>query len=176
MTSPRPPLRLVDSPNRDAGDDVGFDPIDRAPHDLHAPYRELAVVDNEAEPEDVPRAALSPRFAIVALIVFQALAASTYLGKYATLAQGDGQYRFAAGLSVAASACLYLGTLLLALRPGRGRTLFIAAAVGLGLSLPAWGVGYGWTWPMAFGAIVALAGAWFARAEVRPPDDEAAQP
>ena len=60
MTSPRPPLRLVDSPNRDAGDDVGFDPIDRAPHDLHAPYRELAVVDNEAEPED-PRAELVRR-------------------------------------------------------------------------------------------------------------------
>ena len=178
MTSPRPPLRLVDSPSPADGDEPGFEPVERAPHDLHAPYRELAVVDNEAEtePDDAPRTALSPRFAIVTLIVFQALAASTYLGKYTTLAQGDGQYRFAAGLSVVASACLYVGALLLALRPGRGRALFIAAAVGLGLSLPAWGVGYGWSWPMAFGAIVALAGAWFARAEVRPPDDEAAQP
>ena len=181
MTERRPPLRLVGSPpsrdDADAEDDVPLDAVDRAPHDLHPPYRELAVVENgELDEEDVPRSALSPRFAIVALIVFQALAGSTYLDKYAALTHGDDQYKVAACLSVAASACLYVGALLLALRPGRGRALFIAAATGFGLSLPAWGVGYSWSWPIAFGAMLALAGAWFARAEVHPDADSAAQP
>ena len=179
MTAPRPPLRLVDSPSRDDGHDDEFDGVERAPHDLHPPYRELVVVDDDGDeppPEVAPRSALSPRFAIVAGIVFQALAASTFLDKYTALAHGDGQYQFAAALSGAAGACLYVGALLLALRPGRGRTLFILAAVGLGLSLPAWGVGYSWSWPIALGAILALAGAWFARAEVRPDEDAAAQP
>ena len=181
MTSPRPPLRLVGSPEHDTGDDVhdaGFEPVEREQHDFHPTYRELTVVD-DAEPaseEDAPRSALSPRFVVAALVVFQLLAASSFLGKYAALAQGDNQFRFAAALSGLASLCLYVGAILLALRPGRGRTLFIVAAAGFGLSLPAWGVGYGWSWPMAFGAILALAGAWYARAEVRPDDASAAQP
>ena len=183
MTSPRPPLRLVGSPDRandDGADDTGFDAVEREPHDLHPPYHELvemADVD-EAEPaeEDAPRTPLSPRFVVVALVVFQLLAASTYFGKYTALAQGDDQFRFAAALSVPASLCLYVGAILLALRPGRGRVLFIVAAAGFGLSLPAWGVGYGWSWPIAFGAILALAGAWFARAEVQPDEASAAQP
>ena len=146
-------------------------------YDLHAPYRELTVVDDaEGDETEAPRTPLSPRFVIVALIVFQLMAASTFLGKYVALAHGDDQFKFAAALTLPASLCLYVGALLLALRPGRGRWLFIVAAAGFGLSLPAWGVGYGWTWPMAFGAILALAGAWFARAEVRPDADSAAQP
>jgi len=178
VTTPRPPLRLVEAPRPDdAGDDADFAAVDRAPHDLHAPYRELAVVDDDAPAEDEPRRpALSPRFVVAALIVFQALAASTFLGKYAALVHGDDQFKFAAAMSVPASACLYAGALLLALRPGRGRILFIVAACGFGLSLPGWGVGYGWSWPMAFGAMVALAGAWFARPEQRPADDDVAQP
>ena len=181
MTEPRPPLRLVGSPpdrhDADAADDVEFDAVDRAPHDLHEPYRELAVVENGEPPEqDAPRTPLSPRFAIVALTLFQLLAASSFLDKYVALTHGDDQYKVAAFLSVVASLCLYAGALLLALRPGRGRALFIVAAAGLGLSLPAWGVGYSWSWPMAFGAMLGLAGAWFARAEVRPDDASAAQP
>jgi hypothetical protein len=176
MTSPRPPLRLVESPSSD-DDEAGFTPVDRAPHDVHPPYRELVVVDDEAPPEeDAPRPSLSPRFVVVALIVFQALAASTFLGKYVALAHGEDQFKFAAAMSVPSSVCLYIGAVLLALRPGRGRTLFIVAACAFGLSLPGWGVGYGWSWPMAFGAMVALAGAWFARPEVRPDDASAAQP
>ncbi len=178
MTSPRPPLRLVGSPPHDDGDEPGFAPGDREPHDLHPPYREPGVVEAEASTGDdePPRPSLSPRFVVVALIVFQLLAASTFLGKYASLAHGDDQFKFAAAMSLPASACLYVGAILLALRPGRGRALFIVAACGFGLSLPGWGVGYGWSWPMAFGAIVALAGAWFARAEMRPDDASAAQP
>jgi hypothetical protein len=176
MTTPRPPLRLVEAPARD-GDDDGFEPVDRAPHDLHPPYRELTVVDDGTAPEDEPaRPSLSPRFVVVALIVFQALAASTFLGKYAALVHGDDQFKFAAAMSVPASVCLYIGAVLLALRPGRGRALFIVAACAFGLSLPGWGIGYGWSWPMAFGAMIALAGAWFARPEVRPDDESAAQP
>jgi hypothetical protein len=178
MTDPRPPLRLVGSPPTGGhADDAEPDGVERAPHDLHPPYRELAIVDNdEPEADEAPRTALSPRFVIVALIVFQALAASTFLDKYIALTHGDDQYKVAACLGVAASACLYVGALLLALRPGRGRMLFIAAAAGFGLSLPAWGVGYSWSWPIAFGAMLALAGAWFARAEVLPDADSAAQP
>jgi len=182
LTSPRPPLRLVGSPAREEADDgagAGLDPIERAPHDVHAPYRELTVVADAGlapEDEDAPRTPLSPRFVVIALIVFQLLAASTFLGKYVALARGGGQFGFAAGVSVPASLCLYAGALALALRPGRGRALFIAAAAGFGLSLPAWGVGYGWSWPIAFGAILALAGAWFARPEQRRGDDDAAQP
>ena len=180
MTTPRPPLRLVGSPpdrESDDGRDAEFDAVDRAPHDLHEPYRELVVVENDvSEAQDPPRAPLSPRFAIVVAILFQAIAASTFLDKYVALTHGEDQYKVAACLSAAASACLYVGALLLALRPGRGRALFIVAAAGLGLSLPAWGVGYSWSWPIAFGAMLALAGAWFARAEVRPDDDAAAQP
>jgi hypothetical protein len=180
---PRPSLRLVGSPGPDGDgeDDAGFDPVERAPHDLHPPYRELRAVNemDEAEPaseEDAPRTPLSPRFVVVALVVFQLLAASTFLGKYTALAQGEAQFRFAAVMSVLASAGLYLGAILLALRPGRGRWLFIVAAAAFGLSLPAWGVGYGWSWPMAFGAILALAGAWYARPETRPDESSQAQP
>jgi len=181
MSTPRPPLRLVGSPEPEPrpGHDDGFelDAVDRAPHDLHAPYRELTVVEASADDEaEVAHTSLSPRFVVVALIVFQLMAASTFLGKYAALLHGDDQFKFAAALTLPASLCLYVGAILLALRPGRGRVLFIVAAAGFGLSLPAWGVGYGWTWPMAFGAILALAGAWFARAEVRPDADSAAQP
>jgi len=181
MTTPRPPLRLVGSPEGEPQrePDSGFelDAVDRAPHDLHPPYRELTIVENIDDDEaGVARTPLSPRFVIVALIVFQLMAASTFWGKYVALAHGDDQFRFAAGVTAPASLCLYLGAALLALRPGRGRWLFIVAAAGFGLSLPAWGVGYSWTWPMAFGAILALAGAWFARAEVRPDADSAAQP
>ena len=179
MTSPRPPLRLVEPPHRDDDEiyDADFAPAEREPHDLHPPYRELEVVE-DGEPEDAEphRPSLSPRFVVAALIVFQALAASTFLGKYIALVHGDDQFKFAAAMSVPASACLYVGALLLALRPGRGRALFIVAACGFGLSLPGWGVGYGWSWPMAFGAMVALAGAWFARPELRPDDASAAQP
>ena len=177
MTTPRPPLRLVEPPPRDE-DDAGFAPVDRDAHDLHPPYRELTVVaDDAADDDEAPRPALSPRFVVAALIVFQALAASTFLGKYVALAGGgEDQFRFAAAMSVAACACLYAGAVLLALRPGRGRALFVVAACGFGLSLPGWGIGYGWSWPMAFGAMVALAGAWFARAEQRPDDASAAQP
>ena len=181
---PRPSLRLVGSPAPDdAGeDDADFDPIERAPHDLHPPYHEPRVVDEmeQAEPAseaDAPRTPLSPRLVVVALVVFQLLAASTFLGKYGALAQGgEAQFKFAAVMSALASAALYLGAILLALRPGRGRWLFIVAAAAFGLSLPAWGVGYGWSWPMAFGAILALAGAWYARAEVRPDESSQAQP
>jgi len=179
VTTPRPPLRLVEPPRPEgAGDDAGFAPVDRAPHVLHPPYRELTVVENDAPADDDEprRPTLSPRFVVAALIVFQALAASTFLAKYAALVHGDDQFKFAAAMSIPASACLYVGALLLALRPGRGRVLFIVAACGFGLSLPGWGVGYGWSWPMAFGAMVALAGAWFARPEQRPADDDVAQP
>ena len=153
MTSPRPPLRLVES-SPSPGDEQ----------------------ERELDAEEAPRIAFSPRFAIAGLIVVQAIAASTFLDKYIALMHGDDAYKVAACLSVAASACLYVGALLLALRPGRGRILFIVAAAGYGLSLPAWGVGYSWSWPIAFGAMLALAGAWFARAEVRPDADSAAQP
>jgi len=179
MTSPRPPLRLVGAPRRDedvpAGPDVA--PVDRAPHDLHAAEREPTIIDADAPAdEEPPRPPLSPRFVVAALIVFQLLAASTFLGKYAGLARSEDQYRFAAACSGLATLCLVAGGVLLALRPGRGRLLFIAAAAAFGLSLPGWGVGSGWSWPMAFGAILALAGAWFARAEQRPDEASAAQP
>jgi len=177
MTSPRPPLRLVEPPRRDDDDDADFAPVDREPHDIHPPYREPAAVDGaEAADEPAPRTTLSPRFVVAALIVFQALAASTFFGKYAALVHGDDQFKFAAAMSVPASLCLYVGAVALALRPGRGRALFIVAACGFGLSLPGWGVGYGWSWPMAFGAIVALAGAWYARPEARPDPTSGAQP
>ena len=176
-SSPRPPLRLVGSlgHDEDAGDHE-FEPVQRPPHDLHPPYRELAVVESDAEDEDAPRTPLSPRFVIATLIVAQLLAASTFLGKYVALARGDDAYRIAACLSVPAALCLYVGAVLLTLRPGQGRVLFIVAAAGLGLALPFWGVGWSWSWPVAFGAILALAGAWYARPENRPDADAEAQP
>ena len=187
MTSPRPPLRLVGSPDRDATDSAGVDPDEDAvilravagstPADpLRYAQNDGDVHDAEPLEEDAPRTPLSPRFVVVALVVFQLLAASTYLGKYTALAHGDDQFKFAAAMTLPASACLYIGAILLALRPGRGRALFFVAAAGFGLSLPAWGVGYGWSWPIAFGAILALAGAWYARAEARPDPLSDAQP
>ena len=186
MTVPRPPLRLVGSPihDEDAGDHE-FAPVERAPHDLHPEYRELAVVestdasdmfDGEDDLDEEKRTPLSPRFVIATLIVAQLLAASTFLGKYVALVRGDDAYKIAACLSVPATLCLALGAVLLAVRPGRGRALFIVAAGGFGLALPFWGVGWSWSWPIAFGAMLALAGAWFARAEVRPDESSAAQP
>lgn len=197
MTTPRPDrphLRLVGSAPREgderADDGADFDPVDRAPHDLHRAYHELeddAVVDAafaapagagdaEAEPGDAPARLPQPRFVVVALIAFQLLAALGYVSKYVTLARGEDVYGVAALLSVPAALALYVGAVLLALRPGRGRGLFIVAAVGFGLSVPAWGIQYGWTWPMAFGSMLGLAGAWFARPETRPDDADAAQP
>jgi len=192
-----PRLRLVD-PSRpwraDAGDAVqdgesppgsDFDAVDRPAHDLHLPYREpgpvVQVVDTDIDGDTEPAPASPPgtppaRFVVVALIAFQLLAALSLAGKYIELARGGDVYALAALLSAPSSLCLYAGAVLLALRPGRGRALFVVAAVGLGLSLPAWGVAYGWTWPMALGAILGLAGAWYARAEVRPDADAEAQP
>jgi len=181
MDSPRPPLRLVGAPahDEDAGDHE-FIPVERAPHDLHPPYRELSVVeavdDDAADAAESPRTPLSPRFVIVTLIVAQLLAASTFLGKYVALASGDDAYKIAAAFSVPASLCLYVGAVLLALRPGRGRAVFIVAGAGFALALPFWGVGWSWSWPIAFGAILALAGAWFARPETRPDASSDAQP
>jgi hypothetical protein len=181
MSSPRPPLRLVGSPGRDedAGDHE-LAPVEHAPHDLHPEYRELAVVEAEdaeaLDADEAQRTPLSPRFVIATLIVAQLLAASTFLGKYVALVRGDDAYKIAACLSTPASLCLYAGAVLLALRPGRGRALFIVAAAGFALAMPFWGVGWSWSWPMAFGAILAVAGAWFARAEVRPDEASAAQP
>ena len=198
MTSPRPPLRLVGPSDRGAVDGVGDDgneegavlrevagsapagtaivaEVDPATALRHA-QNDGDVHDAEPVEEEPPRTPLSPRFAVVALIVFQLLAATSYLGKYTALAQGDDQFKFAAAMTVPASLCLYVGAILLALRPGRGRALFFVAAAGFGLSLPAWGIGYGWSWPMAFGAILALAGAWYARAEALPDPSSAAQP
>ena len=200
MTSPRPPLRLVGSPDGDARGDhdkeavilrevagssaagaaaiAGVDPATALRYAQDdGEVHELTVVDDAEPPEeDAPRTPLSPRFVVIALVVFQLLAASSYLGKYTALAHGDDQFRFAAAMTLAASACLYIGATLLALRPGRGRALFFVAAAGFGLSLPAWGIGYGWSWPIAFGAILALAGAWYARAAARPDPSSAAQP
>jgi len=204
MTSPRPPLRLVGPTDGDATDEVdvdrrkeavilrevagstpagtettaGVNPATslRYPQDDRERHHLTIIDDAEPSEEDAPRTPLSPRFVVVALVVFQLLAASTYLGKYTALAHGDDQFRFAAAMTVAASACLYVGAALLALRPGRGRALFLAAAAGFGLSLPAWGIGYGWSWPIAFGAILALAGAWYARPAARPDPASAAQP
>jgi hypothetical protein len=188
MTTPRPHLRLVDPSRRGDADEPEFDPVERDVHDLHEPYRELGdagnghvapvvdIGDGTPDESDAPPSALSPRFAVVALIAFQLLVALSYAGKYIDLARGGDVYAVAAILTVPASLCLYIGALLLALRPGRGRALFIVAAVGLGLSLPAWGISYGWTWPMAFGSMLGLAGAWYARAEVRPDEASAAQP
>ena len=62
MTDPRPPLRLVGSPPT-GGHTDGAEPddVERAPHDLHPPYRELVVVDDDEpeadEGEDDPAAA-----------------------------------------------------------------------------------------------------------------------
>jgi hypothetical protein len=189
MTTPRPGshLRLVGGPTSRStdtnADAIEFEPIERDAHDLHPPYRELAeppelalVVDEQEAHAETERAAPSPRFVVVALISFQLLATLNYVGRYVALASGGDVYGVAALLTLPASLCLYAGALLLALRPGRGRVPFIVAAVGLGLSVPAWGVSAGWTWPMAFGAMLALAGAWYARAEVRPAADAEAQP
>ena len=194
-TPPRPHLRLVDGSRRDGDDGVPFDPVDRPVHDLHGAYHELGegpidgddddIVDADfarpagSTPDDAdgtPRTALQPRFVVSALIAFQLMAALGYVGKYVTLARGESVYAVAALLAAPASLCLYAGGLLLAWKPGRGRALFIAAAVGLGLAVPAWGIQYGWTWPMAFGAMLALAGAWYARPEIRPAAHEEAQP
>ena len=190
MSSPTPPprghLRLVDGGRRDDDADGApdFDAVDRPVHDLHGAYHEIdddEIIDADFAgaplvDEDGPKATLSPRFVVVALIAFQLLAALGYGGKYVTLARGGDVYGVAALLSVPGSLCLYVGAALLALRPGRGRALFVVAAVALGLSIPAWGIQYGWSWPMAFGSMMGLAGAWFARPEIRPSDEDAAQP
>ena len=182
MTTPRPPLRLVGGRDRPGDDDADFDSVERAPHDLHLhqPYRELAVVETPDEADvdvEPPRQPLSPRFVVTALVAFQLLGALNYFPKYLAMARsGAEEFVFAAVLSVPASLCLYAGALLLALRPGRGRVPFIVAAVGLGLAVPGWGVSYAWSWPMALGAMLALAGAWYARAEAPRDEDSGAQP
>jgi hypothetical protein len=184
----RPHLRLVEPARREPASGFEFEPVERDAHDLHGAYHELGdeeIVDAEfassahhdgQEDAEAPPKTLSPRFVVVALIAFQLLAALGYAGKYVTLTRGGDVYLVAALLAAPASLCLYAGALLLALRPGRGRALFIVAAVGLGLSIPAWGIQYGWTWPMAFGSMLSLAGAWYARPEVRPDEASAAQP
>jgi hypothetical protein len=185
MTAPRPPLRLVGGRDRarPADDDADFEPVERAPHDLHLhqPYRELAAVeadeDDDLDDAEPPRTPLSPRFVIVALVALQLLGALSYLPKYLALARsGAEEFVFAAVLSVPAMLCLLAGAALLALRPGRGRMLFVVAAVGLGLAVAGWGVSYVWSWPVALGAMLGLAGAWYARAEVPRGDDSGARP
>ncbi len=174
MTPPRPPLRLVDNA-RPAGDA-------NAPGTSPEPPGEDAVIDAEfpagdAVADDPPRTPLPPRFIVLGLIAFQLIGALSYAGKYVDLTRTETVSPAAAILSAPALACLCIGALLLALRPGRGRAWFLAAAVGLGVSIPFWGISYSWTWPVAFGAMLGLAGAWYARAADGPPDETtAAQP
>lgn len=130
--------------------------------------------DGDADP--TPARAPQPRLLVALLIGLQAMAALAYADKYAELARAGGVYGLAAALALPAAIALYAGAVLLLARPGRGRALFFVAAVGLGLSIPAWGVDASWTWPVAFGAMLALAGAWYARAEVHVPEDAEAQP
>ena len=174
MSSPRPHLRLVGPPRGDDGPgDEDHENEDGSPSGLDNDLDS----DADATLDDDPgRAARSARLAVVALVAFQLLAALSYGGKYATLASGGGEYAAAALLAAPAALCLYAGAALLALRPGRGRAWFLVAAVGLGLSIPLWGVSYGWTWPVAFGAMLGLAGAWFARLPAPLHDDEAPPP
>ena len=158
---PRSHLRLVHSSERqDADDDIV---------DARFPAR-----DAEPEVEADATPALSPRFVVIALLAFQALGVLSYLGKYVELSRSGTVSPAAAILSVPAALALYAGALLFALRPGRGRTAFLVAAVGFAVAVPFWGISYSWTWPIAFGSMIGLAGAWYARpaAPPAPPDSE----
>jgi len=188
---PRPHLRLV-RPGAPAGDEPGRggrragggrdrigDDLDDLDDDHGGDVIDAAFRgDGEGDaPDDAPPASrLQPRFVVVVLVALQAMGVLEYGSRYLALAAGGGLYAAAAALSLPAVAALYAGALLLLVRPGRGRALFFVAAVGLGLSVPFWGVDAGWTWPAAFGATIALAGAWYARAEVHVPEEEQAQP
>jgi len=191
MKTPRPPLRLVERAARDdaqgladepdladtpllggagddgrAGDDADFEHVEGT---WHARDPESGETSDDAA---APPRKFSPRFVVLGLIVFQLLVATSYGAKYLELVRSGGVSPAAALLGVPSSLCLYVGASWLALRPGHGRALFLVAAVGLGLSVPVWGVSYGWTWPMAFGAMLGLAGAWYARPESPPEDGE----
>lgn len=127
--------------------------------------------------DEPPAPALSPRFVVIALLAFQALGTLSYLGKYVELTRSGTVSPAAAMLSLPAALALYVGALLLALRPGRGRTPFLVAAVGFGVAVPFWGISYDWTWPIAFGSMIGLAGAWYARPPAAPePDDDETDP
>ncbi|MGN6527306.1 MAG: hypothetical protein ACTHL8_13045 [Burkholderiaceae bacterium] len=158
-------------------------PPDEAWHvvDAHDPgSHPYSDADSDSDPDrDTDRAparAPQPRLLVALLIGLQAMAALAYGAKYAELARAGGIYGLATALALPAALALYAGAVLLLARPGRGRALFFIAAVGLGLSIPAWGVDATWTWPVAAGAMLALAGAWYARAEVHVPEDAEAQP
>lgn len=128
----------------------------------------IAEVDDDAAPAEPPRAPpFSPRFAVLALLAFQAIGVMSYLGKYVELTRTETVSPAAAILSLPAVIALYVAAALSLLRPGSGRTLFIVAAVGLGIAVPFWGISYGWTWPVAAGSMLGLAGAWAARAAAR---------
>jgi len=128
----------------------------------------VAELDAEAAPDDPPRAPpFSPRLAVLALLAFQVIGVVSYLGKYVELTRTQTVSPAAAILSLPAVAALYLAAAMSLLRPGRGRALFIVAAVGLGIAVPFWGISYGWTWPVAAGSMLGLAGAWAARAAAR---------
>jgi hypothetical protein len=188
----------ADDPGRSAGDrdkDGGGGPVGgrgdgptlatRAPGPVpRRPDEAWQVIDahddeDEDEGEDgdpAPARAPQPRLLVALLIGLQAMAALAYGAKYAELARAGGVYGLATALALPSAIALYAGAVLLLARPGRGRALFFVAAVGLGLSIPAWGVDASWTWPVAAGAMLALAGAWYARAEVHVAEEAEAQP
>jgi len=128
----------------------------------------IGEIDDDAAQAELPRPPpFSPRFAVLALLAFQAIGVVSYLGKYVELTRTETVSPAAAILSLPAVLALFLGAVLSLLRPGRGRALFIVAAVGLGIAVPFWGISYGWTWPVAAGSVLGLAGAWAARAAAR---------
>jgi hypothetical protein len=155
-TARRPHLRLVDGTR---GPDVVEPGRHRSPEEPGYPM--LYEADTELEPPRPP--ALPPRFVVLGLLAIQALGALSYLDKYVELTRSMAISPAAALLSVPAALALYAGALMLMLRPGRGRALFIVASVGFGFAVPFWGISYGWTWPIAAGSMLGLAGAWVAR-------------
>ena len=103
------------------------------------------------------------RLVFGALVLLQLLTTLAYAAVYFELTR-TGAVNFISFLgAVAGSACLYVAAVFVALGRAKGFITFALAAVLLGSSLRAWSLDYPWGWVIAFGAVLAVAGALLVR-------------
>jgi len=103
------------------------------------------------------------RLVFCLLVAVHLAAALTYGRVYFELTRTGAVSGIAFLGAVLGALCLYTASAFVAWRRARGAAAFVAAAVFLGASSPAWGLQHVTGWIVAFGALLALCGAFLVR-------------
>lgn len=103
------------------------------------------------------------RDTFAALVLLQLLLTLRYSGAYFELVSNGSAHPLGLMLTVAASFCLYLGTILFRFKGSSKVRLFLLAGIGLAAAVPIWRFSFSWSHPGLLGAALGAAGYWLAR-------------